>query len=97
MGTGQRIYPHRGTNARLAAAIAQWRDNVIDLDTAVDDKEAAVMCAVDELRAAVHERHRGAAQLHQLIDLALNREGPVSMVMIRETAMPNQTFVPHVK
>ena len=53
---------------RLFQQIATWRQNVIDLDLAVDDRRAAVTRAIGELREAIGERDRAARHLGHLID-----------------------------
>jgi hypothetical protein len=68
MGTTVRTLPNRGTRRNLRAEIAQWRENVLDLDTAVDDCRRTVDAAVDAFRVAVRERDCAAAHLARLID-----------------------------
>ena len=53
-----------------AAAIARWRENLIDLDVVVDDKRRLVEDALDELRVALRERNRAARHLAHLVDWA---------------------------
>lgn len=51
----------------LHSALERQRDQVIDLDIAVDDARQAVDRAVGDLRVAVRERDRAAVHLKYLI------------------------------
>lgn len=68
MQTTIRSLTNRGTRRKLRASIELWRNNLIDLETSVNDKRQAVDRTLHEFFAAVRERDRAAAHLAQLID-----------------------------
>jgi hypothetical protein len=56
------------TSARLRVSIGRWRDELIDLDTAVDDARRHVNAAVEQLQTAVRERDRARVHLTRLVE-----------------------------
>jgi predicted sulfurtransferase len=60
------------TRSRLphGAAVARWRENLIDLDVVVEDARQRVEAALAEWRDAVRERDRAAAHLAHLVEWA---------------------------
>jgi hypothetical protein len=65
---GNRIIPTGSSPRKLHASIERWRDNLIDLETLVDDKRQAVDREIDGLRVAVRERDRAARHLASLVE-----------------------------
>lgn len=65
-----RILPDACARRNYRAEVERWRDNLLDLETIVDDKRRALDFAVDELHVAVLERDRAAAHLTRLVAAA---------------------------
>ena len=57
------------------ASIAQWRENLIDLNIVVFDCRQELDAAVDQLRAAVRERDRAADMLDSLMTMQTHYDG----------------------